>query len=283
MQDRTVQSYLGWVKQLAAHYPDEHIPSLKSGKVLDFLLHLKLDRKLKGSTIKQAVVALRTLYRDDLGHKWKIWSKVKFSCEAPLPAVLTREEVARLLGTFRDGRYRAFFTLLYQCGFRLSEALSIRPKDIDGQRLVIRIVKGKNGKSREVPISPELLARLRKFWAFHKNPNWLFPGVGRGWKSSGISISDAMHRSKHHMTKSCVWSAINIAGIECGLHKTHDKVSCHTLRHSYATHMLEAGVTVRQVADYLGHTTLKPTMVYLHLTAVSEEQARAALRTLAGS
>lgn len=283
MEDRSIKSYLGWVKQLAAHYPDDDVPSLKSGKVLDFLLHLKTDRQLAGSTINQALNALRNLYRDHLGRRWRIWEKIHIKRDTTLPAVLTREEVARLLGTFRDGRYRAFFTLLYQCGLRLSEALSIRPKDIDGQRLVIRIVNGKGGKSREVPISPELIARLRKFWAFHKNPDWLFPGVGRGWKSSGISISDAMHRSKHHMTKSCVWSAINIAGIECGLHKTHDKVSCHTLRHSYATHMLEAGVTVRQVADYLGHSTLKPTMVYLHLTAVSEEQARAALKTLAGS
>lgn len=74
-----------------------------------------------------------------------------------------------------------------------------------------------------------------------------------------------------------------MAVIESGLHKTHHHVSTHTLRHSYATHMLEAGVSVRQVADYLGHTTLKPTMVYLHLTAVSEDQARTALRTLAGS
>jgi len=283
LKERSIESYLGWIKQLAVHYPDKHTPSLKSSQVLDFLLHLKVDRKLKGSTINQALNALRNFYCEHLGFKWRIWGKIKINRDSKLPEVLTREEVGRLLGTFRDGRYRAFFTLVYQGGFRLNEALSIRPKDIDGQRLIIRIVNGKGGKSREVPISPELLDRLRKFWKFHQNPHWLFPGVGRGWKGSGATIKQAMHRSKHHMTDSSTWSAMKMAVVECGLHKTHHHVSTHTLRHSYATHMLEAGVTVRQVADYLGHTTLKPTMVYLHLTAVSEDQARAALRTLAGS
>jgi len=249
--------------------------------VLDFLLHLKVDRKLKGSTINQAVNALRNFYRDHLGRKWRIWKKIKIQRDAILPEVLTREEVGRLLATFRDGRYRAYFTLMYQTGLRLNEALNIRPKDIDGQRLIIRVVHGKGGKSREVPISPELLARLRVFWKFHKNPHWLFPGVGRGWKGSGISVRQAMRQSKHHMTDSTIWSAMKIAVVECGLHNTHHHVSTHTLRHSFATHMLEGGVSVRQLADYLGHTTLKPTMIYLHLTAVSEDQARAALRTLA--
>lgn len=131
--------------------------------MLDFLLHLKTERNLKGATINQAVNALRNFYRDHLGRKWGIWQKIKIHRDATLPEVLTREEVARLLATFRDGRYRAYFTLMYQCGLRLNEALSIRPKDIDSQRLIIRVVKGKGGKSREVPISPELLVRLRKF------------------------------------------------------------------------------------------------------------------------
>ena len=248
----------------------------------DFLLHLKNERKLAGSTLNQAVCALRTLYRDHLGRRWKIWGKIKIKRNEPLPHVLTREQVAQLLRTFRDGRYRAYFTVVYQCGLRMSEALSIRPGDIDGQRLVIRIVNGKGGKNREVPISPELLQRLRRFWKSHSNRRWLFPGTGRGWKSSGISLSDALHRSTHHMTKASIWTAIKVGVAESGLSRTHKKICTHTLRHSYATHMLEAGVTVRQVSAYLGHASLKPTMVYLHLTALSEEQARSALTTLPG-
>lgn len=170
---------------------------------------------------------------------------------------------------------------MYQCGLRLSECRQIRPKDIDGERLLIRIL-GKGTKWRNVPISADLYQRLRVFWSKHRNPNWLFPGTGRGWKSSGISLSDALYRCDSSISKASVWSAIKIASAEAGLLKKHHSVTCHTLRHSYATHMLEAGAHVRQVSAYLGHTTLKPTLVYLHLTEFSEQQARQAMSSLAG-
>jgi integrase len=256
---------------------------LGKGKILDFVLHLQEDRKLEGSTINQAVCALRTLYRDHLDLKWDIWGKIQYRRNESLPDVLTREEVALLLGTFRDGRYRAFLTVVYQCGLRLSEALHIKPKDIDGNRLVIRVVKGKGNKDRDVPITPELHQRLRRFWAWHRNPEWLFPGPGSGWNCSATPLREALGRSRNHMTKASIWNAINVVTAECGLSKIHHEISTHTLRHSYATHMLEAGTSVRQLSAYLGHSSLKPTMVYLHLTALSEETARAALATLASS
>lgn len=138
--------------------------------MLDFLIHLQNERKLAPATLNQAVCGLRTLYRDHLGLDWDIWKKIHIKREEPLPHVLTRDEVALLLRTFRDGRYRAFFTVLYQCGLRISEALAIKPRDINGERLVIYIPKTKNHKAREVPITPKLLARLRRFYACHKNP-----------------------------------------------------------------------------------------------------------------
>ena len=254
-----------------------------SRRVLDFLVHLQDERTLKPSTLNQAVCALRTLYRDHLDLDWDIWKKIRIRRVEALPHVLTRGEVDRLLRTFRDGRYRAYFTLVYQCGLRMSEALHIKPRHIDGQRLVLRVVEGKGGKSREVPITPELRNRLRRFWASHRNPGWLFPGTGRGWKSSGLTLRQALARSTHHMTKASVWTALKVAKAQCGLDRTHDKLCIHTLRHSYATHMLEGGASVRQVAAYLGHSSLKPIMVYLHLTEISEQKARVALATLAGS
>lgn len=281
LQPRSVKSYLGWVKQLHDHFNVPDLSSLSSAQVLAFLNHLLKDRKLAGSTLNQAVCGLRTFYRDYLKKRWKIWDSIKIKREEVPPTVLIRAEVDRLLGVFRDGRYRAFFTTMYQCGLRLSECCQIRPKDIDGERLLIRI-KGKGAKWRNVPISAELYQRLRVFWSWHRNPKWLFPGTGRGWKSSGISIRDAMHRSDHHITKASIWSAMKVASAEAGLLKKHETVTCHTLRHSYATHMLEAGAHVRQVSAYLGHTTLKPTLVYLHLTEFSEQQARQALNSLAG-
>jgi integrase len=173
--------------------------------------------------------------------------------------------------------------VVYQCGLRLSEAIRIKPKHIDGERLVIRIVDGKGSKSREVPITPELYQRLRIFWNAHRNPDWLFPGVGRGWKQKGYSLREALGAHPKPMSKSGVWAAFNLAKAECGLDKKHEILRVHTLRHSYATHMLEGGASVRQVAAYLGHSSLKPVMVYLHLTEISEEKARVALSTLASS
>lgn len=251
--------------------------------MLDFLIHLQDERKLAPATLNQAVSGLRTLYRDHLGLHWDIWKKIHIKREEPLPHVLTRSEVSLFLRTFRDGRYRAFCTVVYQCGLRISEALAIKPRDINGERLVIYIPKTKNHKAREVPITPKLLARLRKFYAFHKNPKWLFPGVGRGWNCSGTTLRQAMHRCPSSMNKSAVWAAINVTKAECGLSKKHEHFSTHTLRHSYGTHMLEGGASVRQVAAYLGHSTLKEVMRYLHLTEISESKGRDALNTLADS
>jgi len=157
---RSRQVYLGWVRRLAEHDPDSSIHRIGKTKVLDFLIHLKDEDKLAPNTLNQAVCSLRTFYRDHLGRDWDIWKKIKRI--EPLPHVLTREEVSLLLRTFRDGRYRAYFTVIYQCGLRMSEALAIKPQHIDGKRLIIRVVESKGGKQREVPISPELLARLRR-------------------------------------------------------------------------------------------------------------------------
>ncbi len=246
-----------------------------------FLIHLQDERKLKPSTLNQAVCALRTLYRDHLGLAWDIWKKIKFKFDEPLPHVLTRDEVGRLLRTFHDGRYRAYCTVVYQCGLRLNEALHIKPKHINGERLVIYIPKTKTRKAREVPITPVLLGRLRAFWKCHRNPEWLFPAVGRGWKGSGISLRQAMHRSPKCMSESAVWQAMKVAVGESGLSRTHEHVSTHTLRHSFATHMLEGGASILQVSTYLGHSALKDTLRYLHVTEISEKDGRAALETLA--
>jgi integrase/recombinase XerD len=278
--ERTQQIYLQCIRRLARRYPDTDIVRLGKDDVLDFLIYLHDDLKRAGSTVNQAKCALRAFYRDHLGYDWDIWKKIKIRRDEPLPHVISRDEVALLLRTFRDARYRAYCTVVYQCGLRLSEALHIKVTDIEGERLTIRIPKGKGGKAREVPISAELLQRLRGFWAAHRNPVWLFPGTGRGRKGASLTLRQALHACPKPMSKAGVWQAISVAKAECGLSRRHEKLCTHTLRHSYATHMIEGGASVRQVAAYLGHSTLKQVMVYLHLTEISEQQARTALATL---
>jgi len=116
-----------------------------------------------------------------------------------------------------------------------------------------------------------MIERLRRYWKAHRNPKWLFPGVGRGWKDRCHSLVAAMGQSSKPMSVSSVQNAMRMSVASCGLKK---KATCHTLRHSFATHLLEDGVSIRQVSEYLGHATLQSTLIYLHLTEVSEAKGR---------
>ena len=276
---RTRECYLAWARQLQQAFPRRHVTKLRESEVLDFLISLRHERKLKDSTINQAVCALRTLYRDHLGRDWKGWKSIKIRREEPLPNVLSREEVGRFLSAVREGRFLAIFTLMYHCGLRLSEATHLKPGHIDSSRRVLRVVGGKGNKDREVPITDELICRLREFWKIHRNPEWMFPATGRGRNRKGMTLASAMRRSDKPMSTSSVQSAMRATVLSLGLDRRHGRrpVTCHTLRHCFATHLLDAGVSVRLVSEFLGHASLKPTLVYLHLTEVSESKAREVL------
>lgn len=276
---RTRQTYLNWLRQLARHGEPRPPQDLGENEVLDFLISLRTERELKDSTVNQAVCALRTFYRDHLEHQWQGWSKIKIRREEQLPNVLSREEVFNLLSVVHENRFRAIFTVMYHCGLRLSEATHLKPGHIDGKRRVLRVVKGKGGKDREVPVSGELLVRLRRFWSAHRNPEWLFPGIGRRWKTSQFTKAEAMGRCPNPMSNASVQNAMKMTVLSLKWKKTGGRraVTCHTLRHCYATHLLDAGVSIRLVSQFLGHSSLKPTMVYLHLTEVSESVARSVL------
>jgi len=261
------------VERLGEHYQPKGpgLRRLSERQVLDYLIELRDDRKLAASTVNQALVPIRILYRDVLERDWKLWSQFELQRREPLPEVLTRDQVRRVLACVHEGRFRAVLALVYHCGLRLSEALQLKPTDIDSARGVVRVRHGKGDKAREVPICPAMVQRLRAFWKHHRNPDWLFPGVGRGWKQSGITQAEAMHRSKKPMSSSAVQMAMRIIRKSSGIQK---HFTVHTLRHSFATHLLEDGVSIRQVSRYLGHSELKSTLVYLHVTELSEEGGR---------
>ena len=269
--------------RLCRHYDCKSVRRLGERKILEFLVHLKADCELNDSTINQALCALRALYRDHLGREWKCWKDIKFHREQLLPNIISREEMATLLGSIRQGRFRALFTLMHHCGLRLSECTQLKPGHINGKRRVLR-VKGKGGKLREVPISEELLERLRGYWQAHRNREWLFPGVGQGWSPKRCSLAQAMHRSDHPISNSSVQNALKAVVISLRWEAKGGRrpITCHTLRHCYATFLLEASVSIRLVSQYLGHASLRPTLTYLHLTEVSESKAREVLGSLPG-
>ena len=250
---RSREAYLRWVERLGEFYQNQGtcLRRLSERQVLDYLIYLRDDQKLAAATVNQALVPIRMLYRDVLGQDWKLWKEFHLQRRDPLPTVLTPREVGRVLACVHEGRFKAVLSLVYHCGLRLNEALRLRPTDIDSGRGVVRVRHGKGNKAREVPICPQMIERLRRFWMHHKNRQWLFPDKA--------------------MSSSAVQMAMRIIRKSSGVQKPF---TVHTLRHSFATHLLEDGVSIRQVSRYLGHSELKSTLVYLHVTELSEEGGR---------
>lgn len=251
--------------------------TLTERQIGDFLLLLRGPRQYADSSMAQAIVALRTFFRDHLGHKWELWKTVKVRRPETIPVVLTREEVARIITKTRNLRFRVIFTLIYHCGLRLGETIRIAPRDIESEALRIRIRHAKGGRERFVPLAPAMLESLRAFWLRHRNPRFLFPGLGRGWKAMKITAEEAARKSRTHISE----AAVQVAFQKCCAYAGIDKHAVvHTLRHSYATHLLEEGVSIRLISKYLGHASLETTLIYTHLTALSEDKTREALDRL---
>jgi len=147
---RSREAYLRWVERLGEHYQPKGpgLRRLSERQVLDYLIELRDGQKLAASTVNQALVAIRMLYRDVLKRDWKLWAEFTLQRREPLPTVLSRAEVRQVLSCVHEGRFRAVLSLVYHCGLRLSEALKLKPTDIDSARGVLRVREGKGGKAR---------------------------------------------------------------------------------------------------------------------------------------
>lgn len=250
---------------------------LSERQIGDFLLFLRMERQYAASSMAQAIVALRTFYRDHLGHTWELWKTIRVRRVESLPVVLTREEVAAIFQATRCLRFRVIFQLIYHCGLRIGEAVRLAPCDVESEAGRIRIRHAKGGRERYVPITVTMTDILRAFWLRHRNRRFLFPGLGRGWKAMKIAPEAAARHSDHAISEAAVQVAFQKCVAAAGLTK-HAVV--HSLRHSYTTHLLEEGVSIRLISQYLGHASLETTLVYTHLTAISEERNREALERL---
>ena len=239
------------------------------------LLRLKEEHGYSPSSMRTAVAAMRALFGLHLGRGWKLFDLVRAPSEHKLPMVLTREEVARLFSVVREERFRVFFRFVYATGLRLFEALHIQVEDLREPDRV-RVRGGKGNKDRYVPLPPAMLHELRRFWRTHRNPRWLFPAVGRGWREKPACRA-RLGTIDEPMGQSSVQHCMKIARAAARL---PEGTCTHTLRHSYATHLLEEGVSIRLISAYLGHTSLETTLIYTHLTAVNEASARAAISRL---
>jgi site-specific recombinase XerD len=287
----TKDEYVRYVRKLAEHFQVDPA-TLAQDQLRAYFLFLRQEKKFGGSAMKLARCSLRAFFRDCLhaAADWTVFEEVRVAPPQTLPLVLSREQVATLLGAVRAPRYRAVLTLIYHTGLRVGEAVRIQLRDLrdtktPAPRLHVRC--GKGGKDRFVPLAPAMVAQLRAWWQTHAHPVWLFPGPTCGWREraqsafapscGATSPADAATQATTHLSVSAVQNTFRLARATSAL---PTEATVHTLRHCYATHLLEEGVSLRLIAQYLGHASLETTLNYTHLTPLNEARTRAALVTL---
>ncbi len=243
---------------------------LSEAEVRSFILDR--HKKLKGSSQRILYRGLRFLYNDLFKYDWELLKAVRTRYEKIEPAILSREEVARLFEHIKTPHIYAFLRTVYSCGLRLSEALHIRPGDIDRAAGSLHIRQGKGAKDRKVILPPLTLDMLGRYWKRHRNPKWLFPALGRDGKGGStaakpMSITAAQGGMRRYLKR---------AGI------TKSRVTIHTLRHSYATHLLEAGVPLTVLQRLLGHEKIDTTLRYIHLSREAQVDSVGIIGNLMG-
>jgi integrase/recombinase XerD len=243
--EKTRESYLAAVRQLAKRYMRS--PDLLSEEELRaFFLHLVQERKASPSTVRQYLCGIKFFYERTLHRDWPTLSLVRPAKRRALPVILSREEVRDLLDRVRTYKHRVALTLIYSCGLRLLEATHLLLTDVDSQRMQLWIRNGKGGKDRYVPLGLTMLQELRLYARQAKPPTHLFPG-----KNGRPLHETALQRAFK--------DALRSSGID-------KPASVRTLRHSYATHLLEAGVDLRVIQTILGHRSPNTTAIYTHVT-----------------
>jgi integrase len=269
----TKKEYVRCVWKLAEHF-DCDPAILTENQLRQYFLHLREQLRCSPSVMKGVKWALRCYYRECVKVSgWTVFEELRIAQPKTLPVVLSREEVRKILGAVREPRFATCLRLMYHCGLRISEAVGLEVNEILGNqtppRLHLRDAKG--GKDRCVPLAPVMLTELRQWWLTHKHPRFLFPvAPHRGELGRGLVAST-------HMSAASVELAFRLA---LGSSGVRPEATPHTLRHSYATHLLEEGVSLRQISSYLGHSSLDTTAIYTHLTAVSEARTQEALQKL---
>jgi len=260
--ERTQEAYARALRMLVEFYGKS--PDLISEEELqDYFLQRKNADKWSPNTMRICYCGIRFFYEHVLQRNWHILGILRAQTERRLPAVLSVEEVRNILACVKTFQNHAYLSTVYSCGLRLHEGLHLEVSDIDSTRMMIHVHRGKGAKDRYLPLPQSTLHLLRRYWVTHRHPSLLFPALGRNGKGA--------KEAQTPMAKSSVQGAFRRAKYDAGIRKKG--VSVHTLRHSYATHLLEAGVNLRIIQKNMGHTQLETTMIYLHLTQKGQEDA----------
>jgi integrase/recombinase XerD len=245
LSPRTIRTYLHWMEQFTIHYgksPDQ----LGDEEIRNYLHHLLKEKRASQASMNQAYSALKFFYVRTLQREWNGTKIPRSKIPKRLPVVLSQEEVQRLFSATENLKHLAAFMTIYSGGLRIGEAVKLRLSDIDKERMAIRVRQGKGAKDRYTILGERALGALREYWQAYRPEGWLFPGEKAGNYLSVSSIQRAFH------------GALSRAGIS-------KKASVHTLRHSFATHLLERGIDLYFIQRLLGHSSAKTTSVYIHV------------------
>ncbi len=260
MSESTQEGYTRSVRQLV-EFCDKTPEKITELELQDYFLHRQNKDKWAPATLRISYSGIKFFFINVLRRDWHTLKLINAKRGKALPTVLSIKEAWGILDAVETPQNKAYLTLVYTCGLRLSEGLHLKVPDIDSDRMRI-FVHGKGAKDRYVPLPEATLGVLRDYWKTHRNPTWIFPRLGQG-HNLGPTAKDPM-------TRSTVQSALSRIRKQL---KVRKRVSVHTFRHSYATHLLEAGVNIRRIQQYLGHSSLNTTMIYLHLTTQGHKHA----------
>lgn len=256
----TIENYLRIVTGITRYFKRNPLDLTKE-QIDDYLLFLHREKRYAPSTVNLSMNALKTFYRLLAPDKKGMDSLRNMKKQRHLPIVLSLSEVERLISVIKNLKHRAIVTLLYSAGLRLSECIKLHPVHIDSARMKVRVEQGKGKKDRYTLLSERALQTLREYFHSHRPKQWLFEG----------------RNAKQYSCRS-IGKIIDNAARKANINK---RVSPHTLRHSFATHLLEAGVALPVIQKLLGHSSIKTTMIYLHVTEPLVERIKSPLDVIA--
>jgi integrase/recombinase XerD len=266
--DRTCHSYYRDMRLIHEYFGSDP-ESICEDQLREYFIHVKTLKQWRPKTIRQTAASAKIFFVEMLGHKdWTVFSQIRTRDHDELPAVLTRAEVRALLCHIRLRRYRTPIKLIYCCGLRLSECRALTIHDILGDENKLWVRDSKGRCDRMVPVSTAMVEDLRAYWRFHQNPLLMFPRAGRGGPNPE-KLAQRMGQTDEPMPYSSLQQLMLKARKQLNL----PHASIHTLRHSFATHLVEAGASLHTVQALLGHKQISSTMVYLHLTHRSEQDS----------
>jgi len=260
--ERTQEAYTRAMRQLVEFY-DKTPDLISEDELYNYFIHRKTVTRWAPATMRICYSGVKFFFLHVLRSEWHLFDIIKAQPEKRLPAVLAKDEVRIIFSHLRTFHNYAYLATVYSCGLRLQEGLYLETSDIDGDRNMLHVHRGKGAKDRYVPLPKSTYQLLRRYWITHRNPKLIFPALGRGGQNGPTS--------QIPMSIEAVQGAFRRARFAADIRKKG--VSVHTLRHSYATHLLEAGVNLRVIQRNLGHARLETTMVYLHLTNKGQEDA----------